>query len=81
MEKDDDIEVYQEQTGGAADEAEVEYIKLKVVEQDSNEICQEMIKLMSNLVTCRSGYLSKIIVLISLIRCLLTNITGQRTLR
>ena len=38
MEKDDVIEVYQEQTGGAADEAETEYIKLKVVGQDSNEI-------------------------------------------
>ena len=38
MEQDDVIEVYQEQTGGAADEAETEYIKLKVVGQDSNEI-------------------------------------------
>jgi len=38
MEQNDVIEVYQEQTGGGADEAETEYIKLKVVEQDSNEI-------------------------------------------
>ena len=38
MEQDDVIEVYQEQTGGGADEAEKEYIKLKVVGQDSNEI-------------------------------------------
>merc|ERR1712200_254081 len=38
MEQDDVIEVYQEQTGGGADEAETEYIKLKVVGQDSNEI-------------------------------------------
>merc|ERR1712240_45059 len=45
MEQDDVIEVYQEQTGGGADEAETEYneaeteyVKLKVVGQDSNEI-------------------------------------------
>ena len=38
MEQDDVIEVYQEQTGGGADEGETEYIKLKVVGQDSNEI-------------------------------------------
>ena len=31
MEQDDVIEVYQEQTGGGADEGETEYIKLKVV--------------------------------------------------
>lgn len=37
MEQDDVIEVYQEQTGGGADEGETEYIKLKVVGQDSNE--------------------------------------------
>merc|ERR1712112_381261 len=36
MEQDDVIEVYQEQTGGAGDDTE--YIKLKVVGQDSNEI-------------------------------------------
>ena len=38
MEQGDVIEVYQEQTGGGADEGETEYIKLKVVGQDSNEI-------------------------------------------
>ena len=38
MGQDDGIEVYQEQTGGSADEGETEYIKLKVVGQDSNEI-------------------------------------------
>merc|ERR1712029_258298 len=38
MEPDDVIEVYQEQTGGAGDDAGTEYIKLKVVGQDSNEI-------------------------------------------
>ena len=38
MEQDDVIEAYQEQTGGGADEGETEYIKLKVVGQDSNEI-------------------------------------------
>ena len=38
MELGDVIEVYQEQTGGGADEAETEYIKLKVVGQDSNEV-------------------------------------------
>ena len=38
MEQDDVIEVYQEQTGGGADDGETEYIKLKVVGQDSNEI-------------------------------------------
>merc|ERR1711983_460834 len=37
MEQDDVIEVYQEQTGGG-DKDETEYIKLKVVGQDSNEI-------------------------------------------
>ena len=37
MEQDDVIEVYQEQTGGGAGEGETEYIKLKVVGQDSNE--------------------------------------------
>ena len=31
MEQNDVIEVYQEQTGGGADEAETEYIKLKVL--------------------------------------------------
>merc|ERR1712036_1216 len=36
MEQDDVIEVYQEQTGSAGDDSE--YIKLKVVGQDSNEI-------------------------------------------
>merc|ERR1711909_79868 len=36
MEQDDVIEVYQEQTGGAGDDTE--YVKLKVVGQDSNEI-------------------------------------------
>ena len=38
MKQNDVIEVYQEQTGGGVDEAETEYIKLKVVGQDSNEI-------------------------------------------
>ena len=38
MEQDDVIEVYQEQTEGVADEGETEYIKLKVVGQDSNKI-------------------------------------------
>ena len=38
MEQDDVIEVYQEQTEGGTDEAETEYVKLKVVGQDSNEI-------------------------------------------
>merc|ERR1719430_137966 len=38
MEQDDVIEVYQEQTGGGEDTGETEYIKLKVVGQDSNEI-------------------------------------------
>merc|ERR1711923_202797 len=38
MEQDDVIEVYQEQTGGEKDAGETEYIKLKVVGQDSNEI-------------------------------------------
>jgi len=38
MEQDDVIEVYWEQTGGGVDEGETEYIKLKVVGQDSNEI-------------------------------------------
>ena len=36
MEQDDVIEVYQEQTGGGEDAGETEYIKLKVVGQDSN---------------------------------------------
>jgi len=36
--EDDFIEVYQEQTAGEADEGEIEYIKLNVVGQDSNEI-------------------------------------------
>ena len=36
MEHDDVIEVYQEQTGGGEDTGETEYIKLKVVGQDSN---------------------------------------------
>ena len=39
MEQDDIIEVYQEQTEGAAEEGEkTECIKLKVIGQDSNEI-------------------------------------------
>ena len=35
---DDIIEVYQEKSGGMADEGETDYIKLKVIDQDSNEI-------------------------------------------
>ena len=39
MEQEDVIEVYQEQTGGEVEKKdEAEYIKLKVVGQDSNEI-------------------------------------------
>ena len=43
MEQDDVIEVYQEQTGGGADEAETECIKLKVVGQDSNVAISSML--------------------------------------
>ena len=38
MEQDYVVEVNQEQTEGNADDAKAEYIKLKVVGQDSNEM-------------------------------------------
>ena len=43
MEQDDVIEVYQEQTGGREDAGETEYIKLKVVGQDSNVLARSKI--------------------------------------
>ena len=61
-EQDDVIEVYQEQTGGGADEAETEYIRLKLVGQDSNEIhfrvkmTTQMGKLKALLRRCWSTY-------------------------
>ena len=61
MEQVDVIEVYQEQTGGGADEEETEYIKLKVVGQDSNEahfrvkMTTQMEKLMKSYSECEQA--------------------------
>ena len=55
MEQDDAIEAYQEQTGGGSDEADTEYIKLKVVGQDSNEI-QLSVKMTTQIGKLKKSY-------------------------
>ena len=56
MEQDDVIEVYQEQTGGVADEGDkADYIKLKVVGQDSNEI-RFWVKFSTNMANLKKSY-------------------------
>ena len=57
MEQDNVIEVYQEQTGGVAEDGDktLDYIKLKVVGQDSNEI-QFWVKLSTNMAKLKKSY-------------------------
>ena len=68
MEQDDVIEVYQEQTGGAAEEAEkTDYIKLKVVGQDSNEI-HFRVKFSTNMGKLKKSYAERTGVAVSSLR-------------
>ena len=57
MEQDNVIEVYQEQTGGVAEEGDktLDYIKLKVVGQDSNEI-RFWVKFSTNMGKLKKSY-------------------------
>ncbi len=67
MEQDDVIEVYQEQTGGAAEETE--YIKLKVVGQDSNEI-HFRVKMSTQMGKLKKSYSERVGVPVSSLRFL-----------
>ena len=57
MEQDNVIEVYLEQTGGVAEEGDktLDYIKLKVVGQDSNEI-RFWVKFSTNMAKLKKSY-------------------------
>ena len=62
MEQDDVIEVYQEQTGGQGEQTEskeAEYIKLKVVGQDSNEI-HFRVKMSTNMGKLKKSYAERV---------------------
>ena len=68
MEQDDVIEVYQEQTGGVAEEGEkTDYIKLKVVGQDSNEI-HFRVKFSTNMGKLKKSYAERTGVAVSSLR-------------
>ena len=68
MEQDDVIEVYQEQTGGVAEEGDkTEYIKLKVVGQDSNEI-HFRVKFSTNMGKLKKSYAERTGVAVSSLR-------------
>ena len=68
MEQDDVIEVYQEQTGGVAEEADkTDYIKLKVVGQDSNEI-HFRVKFSTNMGKLKKSYAERTGVAVSSLR-------------
>merc|ERR1712226_1310500 len=69
IEKYDVIYVYQEENGGAADGGDTEYIKLKVVGQDSNEIdfCVKMTTQMGKL---KKSYSERVGVPVSSLRFL-----------
>ena len=70
MEQDDVIEVYQEQTGGVADEGDkADYIKLKVVGQDSNEI-HFRVKMSTNMGKLKKSYAERVGVQVSTLRFL-----------
>ena len=71
MEQDDVIEVYQEQTGGVAEEADkTDYIKLKVVGQDSNEI-HFRVKFSTNMGKLKKSYAERTGVAVSSLRYVL----------
>ena len=68
MEQDDVIEVYQEQTGGVAEEGDkTDYIKLKVVGQDSNEI-HFRVKFSTNMGKLKKSYAERTGVAVSSLR-------------
>ena len=70
MEQEDVIEVYQEQTGGASENKdETEYIKLKVVGQDSNEI-HFRVKMSTQMGKLKKSYAERVGVPISSLRFL-----------
>ena len=71
MEQDDVIEVYQEQTGGedSGNKDETEYIKLKVVGQDSNEI-HFRVKMSTQMGKLKKSYAERVGVPISSLRFL-----------
>merc|ERR1712224_247947 len=71
MEQDDVIEVYQEQTGGGenGNKDETEYIKLKVVGQDSNEI-HFRVKMSTNMGKLKKSYAERVGVPVSSLRFL-----------
>merc|ERR1712172_25303 len=69
-EQDDVIEVYQEQTGGVAEEGDkTDYIKLKVVGQDSNEI-HFRVKFSTNMGKLKKSYAERVGVAVSTLRFL-----------
>jgi hypothetical protein len=71
MEQDDVIEVYQEQTGGVAEESDkTDYIKLKVVGQDSNEI-HFRVKFSTNMGKLKKSYAERVGVAVSTLRYVL----------
>ena len=69
MEQDNVIEVYQEQTGGVAEEGDktLDYIKLKVVGQDSNEI-HFRVKFSTNMGKLKKSYAERTGVAVSSLR-------------
>merc|ERR1712062_386163 len=69
MEQEDVIEVYQEQTGGQTSETkeEIEYIKLKVVGQDSNEI-HLRVKMSTSMAKLKKSYAERVGVPVSSLR-------------
>ena len=69
MEQDNVIEVYQEQTGGVAEEGDktLDYIKLKVVGQDSNEI-RFRVKFSTNMGKLKKSYAERVGVAVSTLR-------------
>merc|ERR1712127_518102 len=70
MEQDDVIEVYQEQTGGVAEEGDkTDYIKLKVVGQDSSEI-HFRVKFSTNMGKLKKSYAERTGVAVSSLRFL-----------
>ena len=83
MEQDDVIEVYQEQTGGVAEEGDkTEYIKLKVVGQDSNEN-HFQVKFSTNMGKIKKSYAERNGVGVSTLRYVLSRFSkvcmkGQR---
>ena len=71
MEQDNVIEVYLEQTGGVAEEGDktADYIKPKVVGQDSNEI-HFRVKMSTNMGKLKKSYAERVGVQVSTLRFL-----------